>query len=478
MNAFTPVPFPKSLHFISDYSWPFEATLYAEEEAFFPAARALCDAVQKTYGIYACMTDKRTLFSPNDVHGAHVLFCRAEMKEEAYRIEAVQGRATLYASTPAGAAHAASALFQMILAERDRVMLPEFTLSDMPDKEWRGVMLDLARNYIPLGAILRTVDLCWLVRCNRLHLHFADGDVYRLPSKVYPKLCHVDAYTKEEIAFLNQYAAARGVMVIPEIELPGHAAVFSRAYPDYFANSDVPGEAICPGKPGVFDRLESVLREVALLFPETPYLHIGGDEVSTESWKNCTDCLTYRKAHRLEDAHSLYAHCIARLAQIVVKLGRTPIVWEGFPAKGSESIPRETIVMEFESLYQDAPDLMQAGFRLINAAWKPLYLVPQSRVFPSSNPEAIYAWHPHRWDHWFQKSHAFLDGIEVEPTDDVLGAQVCMWEADDLHSAALVRQTLVTLSERGWNLERQMSFEAFWSRAAALLERAAPLIGR
>lgn len=107
-----------------------------------------------------------------------VAFCRAEMKEEAYRIEAVQGRATLYASTPAGAAHAASALFQMILAERDRVMLPEFTLSDLPDKEWRGVMLDLARNYIPLGAILRTVDLCWLVRCMQSTLDGADHDAF------------------------------------------------------------------------------------------------------------------------------------------------------------------------------------------------------------------------------------------------------------------------------------------------------------
>lgn len=480
MNTMTPIPLPKSLRFTSDYAWPFEATVCAAWPDFRPAVRALCDAVQKSLGLYARMIDCDELFSHENARGAHVLLrYEAGLGEQAYRIESAQGGAALYASDAAGAAHAASALMQMIRIDAGRVTLPEFTLSDAPDKPWRGLMLDLARNYIPLHAILRTVDLCWLMRLNRLHLHFSDGGVYRLPSVLYPELCHPDAYTAQEMAFLSQYAAARGVMIVPEIETPGHASIFTSAYPEFFANADGHGNsAICAGKPRVFERLEEVFREVAALFQDSPYLHIGGDEVDPESWASCPDCAEYMRAQGIGDSRALYAHFIERLTKAVVKIGRTPIVWEGFPAAGSEDIPRETIVMAFESLYQDAPDLLRAGFRLINASWKPLYLVPQSKNCPSTNPEAVYRWHAHRFDHWFSKSHAHPDGITVEPTDRVLGAQVCMWESDDIHAAGPVREAVIALAERVWNLDRRMDFEAFWRNAAALMTRMGDMIGR
>jgi len=473
----TPLPLPKSLTYTSNDLWPLEGTVCAECEAFTPAARALCDAMQRTYGMYARLTANAESFSYVNEQGARIIFRHQEMTGEAYRVESREGVAVTYASTLDGAAHAASALFQMIQMDERRALLAEFTIEDAPDVSWRGVMLDLARNYFPLAALLRTVDLCWLTRCNRLHLHFADGPIYRLPSKAYPKIVSPDAYTKEEIGYLTQYADARGVMVIPEIEMPGHASAFTKAYPELFANAGNPArdDAVCAGKPGVFERLEQVLREVAELFPGSPYLHIGGDEVSTRLWADCEDCVAYMKGEGVADAHALYAHFIEKLTKSVVTIGKTPIVWEGFPAEGSENIPRETIVMEFESLYQTAPELLDAGFRLVNTAWKPLYVLPQATHCPSASPASIYAWNMYRWENWFPKSRAYPHGIEVEPTDRVLGAQICMWEGNDIVTRKAVREALFALAERLWNVERRVDFDSFWLAASSALSRCAPI---
>jgi hexosaminidase len=465
---------PKKLICASDYPWPFECTIYSCEE-FKPAARALCDAIQKNYGVYARMVQQSEPYCrEGNMEGPRIVFRQDEMAEEAYRVEVHRGAATLSAATLTGAAHAASMFFQLIEVDGARVTVPDCLVEDAPDTAWRGVMLDLARKYLPLQAVLRTVDLCWLTRCNRLHLHFTDNEAYRLPSEAFPKLPHADAYTKEELRYLTQYAAARGVMVVPEIEMPGHAQALTAAYPECFGSN---ASAVCAGHSGLFEQMETLLREVAALFPDSPYLHIGGDEVDVRLWITCEECAAYMEKEGIEDVYTLYAHCIERFTKTVLAIGKTPIVWEGFPAKGGENIPRETIVMAFESLYQTAPELLEAGFRIINASWMPLYVVPAGLHHPSANPAAVYAWNTYRWDNWWTRSRAWPDGIEIEPTDRVLGAQVCMWEANDMLSRKPVREALFALAERLWNLERRMEFDAFWQKASSAMARYAALVG-
>ena len=203
-------------------------------------------------------------------------------------------------------------------------------------------------------------------------------------------------------AELNAYADERGVEIIPEIEVPGHSAAMISAYPDLFANTmEVENvvdkhslfnntgkqNIICVGKDGVMDTLRSLVIEVLEMFPNSRYLHTGGDEAKIADWEYCTDCKRYMKKHGIAGARNMHTHCIKRMTDMLLAIGRTPIVWEG-----SDEISRDVIVTAWESYYHLAPELVEEGFNIINASWEPLYIVPAGhRVVKSGRwtPEEI-----------------------------------------------------------------------------------------
>ena len=190
--------------------------------------------------------------------------------------------------------------------------------------------------------------------------------------------CH---YSFEEIKILCDYAELRGVELIPEIELPGHSQAMVKAYPEIFRNTP-DGEVavddyslfnntdedniICIGKEGVMDALREILTELAEMFPKSKYIHIGGDEATITDWAHCRDCKRYMQEHGINGVKALYSHCVKEITDIVLDIGRTPIVWEGFPEKGSEKIPPETIVISWENHYQTTHQLLAEGFRLVS----------------------------------------------------------------------------------------------------------------
>lgn len=139
----------------------------------------------------------------------------------------------------------------------------------------------------------------------------------------------------------------------------------------------------------VFDRLKVMFEEVAEVFIDSPWIHIGGDEANIALWKTCAVSEAYRVAHGIDDVHELYGHCVARLAQIILNMDRTPVVWEGFSEKCNDIIPKKTLVFAWESYYQTAPLLLRGGFEIINASWQPLYIVSPERMW---DPDEILKW--------------------------------------------------------------------------------------
>jgi hexosaminidase len=285
---------------------------------------------------------------------------------------------------------------------------------------------------------------------------------YTLPSRAFPELPSKGRhYTFEQIEQLRRYAADRGVVLVPEIECPGHALPISRKYPEIFANrlsgelaeyrneSGVAYDAnalLCAGSERAFGGLKTLIAEVLDLFPEAPYINIGGDEANIDLWNNCPDCREYMKEHNISDVKELYSDYIGRACEYVLSLGRTPIVWEGFPQKGCERVPRESIVIAWESHYHLAPDLLAAGFRIINATWQPLYIVGSlSRRW---TPEDIWNWNVYNWQHWWPKSAATEHPIDVEPTEQVLGAMLCAWVNIFEMEISRMVENLITMSER------------------------------
>ena len=273
-------------------------------------------------------------------------------------------------------------------------------------------------------------------------------------------------YSKLGIAQLVEYAHERGIVLSPEFESPGHASAIVRSCPELFAcaGSDDDTNVICVGKPGIYETLDCVIGEICELFPHSPYIHIGGDEASIRKWNDCPDCRAYMKAHGISDVHMLYTHFVVNMTNIVLAHDRTPIVWEGFPKEGAEQISRDVIVVSWENYYHYTHELLDEGFRIINACWQPLYITPNKRW----TPHDILGWNIYNWQHWWPKSPAHLNPIHVQPTKQVWGAQLCVWEWNYPEEIEYDKENLAALSERTWSVPRFLENEEFDAALASL----------
>ncbi len=385
------------------------------------------------------------------------------IKPSAYTFDADE-EIVICASDNEGVCSGIATALLAVKAEDGKIVCDKVHIEDAPDKPYRSVMVDLARQWHPLRYVLKYVDICFLLKINVLHLHFIDNQSYTLPSRVFPEISTKGrCYSFEEIELLNNYAASRGITLVPEFEAPGHAKFLTNAYPEIFmpdVDKDAPsalsesGVVINPdniicAKDEAFLAINTLITEIAEMFPTTPYIHIGGDEANIDVWNYCSHSKKFMQDNGIEDVHELYAEFVARIAKMVIDLGRTPIVWEGFSEKGAHRVPKETIVIAWESHYNLAPDLLKQGFKIINASWQPMYIVPNLRL--RWGFEDILNWNVYNWQHWWEHSVARDNPINIEPTDDCLGGILCVWECTYEQEIARACENSTALAERTWN---------------------------
>lgn len=399
--------------------------------------------------------------------GGIVLYADATLEKEAYRIECKAAEIKVYASDKIGAGYALSTLLQLAELKDGMLIFPEVTVYDKPDCEYRSLMVDLARKWHEFDILLKYVDMCYFYKVKYLHLHFMDNESYTLPSAAFPKL-PTDGrhYSAEQIKMLNEYAYLHGVEIIPEIEMPGHAAALVTAYSEIFMCSDPNGcnpeniwikQIICAGSEAAMSSLKVLLNEVADMFPYSKYLHIGGDEAAIGVWAGCRHCLDYMKEHGIKDIHGLYSDFIKRATDTVIDIGKIPVVWEGFPKEEAEKISRKVLVVAWESMYHMSYDLVEEGFDIVNASWQPMYITP-GRFW---TPYDILAWNIYNWQNFYEKSEAHLNPIHLQPTDKVKGAMLCCWECTFEDEKKHIFGNLAAMSERTWNIRRYAEDEEF-----------------
>ena len=409
-----------------------------------------------------------------DTEGGIALCFDAALAPDAYVID-TQAVPTVYASSPEGLCYAFASLLQMVKKGEQGITLPRVRIEDRPDKPYRSLMCDLSRCWHPFWQVLQFVDICFLYKINYLHLHFADDQRYTLPSKAFPLLNDPkESYTEEQIAYLNDYAAARGVNLVPEIECPGHAAILNAHYPEVFGiRQDSEGEAlftelgvkvdhrslINAGSAVAFEGVKTLFAEVCEMFPKSEYIHIGGDEAAIKLWYTCADTRAYMTEKGITDVYELYSEYVARVTDYILSLGKTPMVWEGFPKLGAERIDRRTVVIAWESHYHLAPDLFAEGFKIINATWQPLYLVPS--LTKRWDTWDILNWNVYNWQHWWEHSVATKTPINVAPTENVLGSILCSWEMTYEQEMGRLMENLLAMSERVWNVERVLTDDGY-----------------
>ncbi|MGE0441670.1 MAG: beta-N-acetylhexosaminidase [Gemmatimonadales bacterium] len=237
-----------------------------------------------------------------------------------------------------------------------RWTIPAVAITDAPRFAWRGVLLDAGRHFFPVADIKRLIDVAARYKLNIFHWHLTEDQGWRIAIDKYPRLTSVGAwrteadgtryggfYTKDEVRDIVAFARARHVIVVPEIEMPGHSTAAIAAYPwlgctgrpvEVATQWGVHPEIYCAGNERVFGFLEDVLDEVVPLFPG-PWFHIGGDEAPKDRWRDCPACQARIRAEGLADEEELQRWFTGRIGGLLAARGRTLVGWDEIMDGGS-----------------------------------------------------------------------------------------------------------------------------------------------
>jgi len=369
----------------------------------------------------------------------------------------------------------AASLLQLATTVEGQLAFPRVQIKDSPAASYRGLMIDLARNWHSVETIKQCIDLAYYYKTNYVHLHFTDYQSYTLPSKAFPDLSTPNRhYSFEELTALEAYAQERGVILVPEIDVPGHASSIVEAYPVIFGIQalDKNPYILNMGNEEVYASLETIIGEIAPIFKSSPYFHIGGDEAIFDHVLDDPKVQSYMQSHHLgTDVHDLYRHFIVRVDSLVRRQGKQTCVWEGFRPEGKIDIPKEILVFEFETNRYLPQQLIDDGYTVVNTAWKPLYVVNKKKFSPSS----IYEWNQWYWANWWPRAPSF-EPIQIAPTDQVIGGQMCSWEQAETVEIPSLRKRLPIMNERLWNEKKRMPLANFLEAVSTTDEKLSLLI--
>lgn len=286
--------------------------------------------------------------------------------DESYSLDIRLDGAHLEAATSLGAVRGLATVRQLITGHGQQTVLPGVTISDAPLYPWRGVMIDCARHFIPMDALERSLDAMELVKLNVLHLHLSDNEGFRVESKVFPKLqesgSNGEFYTQAELRKLIHEAGLRGIVVVPEFDMPSHAMSWFAGYPELSSSpgpftagplkyDDIPPNATVeqiqkalatakipafdPSRESTYSFLDRFIGEMSDVFP-APYFHIGADENNGAVWLANPLIVAFMKEHQLADAPALQAYFVDRVNTLVKKHDRTMVAWEEAYAPSSK----------------------------------------------------------------------------------------------------------------------------------------------
>ena len=425
---------------------------------------------------------------------------------EGYTLEVTPDAVTVRANDYNGAFYALQTILQLLPTEvysgRDNgagaYEIPAVTVEDYPRFGWRGMHLDVSRHFFPVEFVKRYIDLLAMHKFNRFHWHLTDDQGWRLEIKKYPLLTEKSAwrvdreadgwdtnrppmpgekatyggfYTQDEVRDVVKYAEARGVTVIPEIEMPGHSSEVFAAYPSlsclgkeqfvtpggYFP--DDLATCFCAGNDSSFLFLQGVIDEVVELFPNAPYIHVGGDEVDMKFWSQCPKCQKRMKELGLKDTHELQSYFMRRMEEYINSKGKRIIGWDEILQGG---LAPNATVMSWRG--------ETGGIRAAQMGHD-VVMTPDSYLYfdfyqndPQVEPRAAGGLSTTQHVYSYEPVPAALSAEEAR---HILGAQANVWcehIPDGKHVEYMVLPRMAALSEVVWSPRESRDYEDFATR--------------
>ena len=261
-------------------------------------------------------------------------------EDESYHLEVTPERVVLRAPNPLGVLHGLQTFLQMVEVTDHGFVVPSVTIDDKPRFPWRGLMIDTGRHFIPLDVLRQNIDLMEASKLNVFHWHLSEDQGYRMESKIYPLLQGKGSdglyYTQDEALALIAYARDRGIRVVPEFDMPAHAASWFVGYPELASGTGpysiirkwgVFDPAMDPTRESTYEFLDRFLGEMTAIFPDA-YFHIGGDECNGKEWNANARIQKFMHEHQLKDDAALQAYFTSRVEKLVEKYHKITVGWD------------------------------------------------------------------------------------------------------------------------------------------------------
>ena len=353
------VPQPKSVtKSQGEFKFNLKTKIVAADETGRKSAGILNDLLMKSYGFKLEFTGK----TPNKNAIIFATQNTSDVKpNESYTLS-IKPKNIEISGNETGQFYALQTLMQILPVNfKGETKLPVVEIFDEPRFAYRGMHLDVSRHFFPVSFVKKYIDLMAQYKFNQFHWHLTDDQGWRIEIKKYPKLTEIGSkrseshegrysttfkgdgvpvsgfYTQEEIKDVVAYAKARKINVIPEIELPGHSSAALTAYPNLGCKENyqykvqqtwgIFKEVFCPTET-TFKFLEDVLSETIALFPDSPYIHIGGDEVLKDFWKESAEVAELMKRENLKDEHEVQSYFVRRMEKFINSKGKKIIGWD------------------------------------------------------------------------------------------------------------------------------------------------------
>ncbi|MDI5896067.1 beta-N-acetylhexosaminidase [Flavobacterium algoritolerans] len=298
-------------------------------------------------------------------------------EDESYKLIIASDKITINATSDLGALHGLETLLQLLQNNSSSYYFPAVEITDSPRFTWRGLMIDGARHFQPVDVIKRNLDAMASMKMNVFHWHLVDDQGWRIEMKKHSKLTELASdgsyYTQEEIKNIVKYADERGILVIPEIDIPGHASALLTAYPEVGSkvsdgkvtyevqrNSGIFNATLDPSNPKTYQLLSEIFDEVCPLFPGE-YFHIGGDENNGKEWNANPKIQEFKKKYNLANNHDLQTYFNMQLIPMLKKHNKKMMGWEEIM---TENMSKDAIIHAWRGTNEG----LASGGSLIKAA--------------------------------------------------------------------------------------------------------------
>ncbi|MGR2847232.1 family 20 glycosylhydrolase [Vibrio vulnificus] len=417
------------------------------------------------------------------------------LDEGAYQLKISQEQVRVEAGSSSGFVHATASLLQLLdyNSITQEAQLACCSISDSPRFRYRGMMLDCSRHFHSVEQVKRLINLLAHYKFNTFHWHLTDDEGWRVEIKAFPALTEIGAwrgvdeaiepqythisqryggfYSQEEIKEVVAYAAQRSIMVIPEIDVPGHCRAAIKSLPEmlveveddtvYRSIQNYSDNVLNPGLSTTYQFLDGVLEEIAQLFP-APYVHIGADEVPHGVWSNSPSCQALMKQHGYQDYKELQGHLLRHAEQKLRSLSKRMLGWE--EAQHGDKVSKDTVIYSW--LSEDAAvNCARQGFDVVLQPAQTTYLdmtqdyAPEEPGVDWANPLPL------------EKAYNYEPLANI-PADDpihkrIWGIQTALW-CEIINNPErmdyMVFPRIIALAEACWTQKEHRDWNDFLSR--------------